>query len=164
MIRLTPPPILDYKSPATWIATWFGCGLMRPAPGTWGSLGALPFGILILAFGSPALLAIAAILLFFIGILATKVILTRSGDDTDPQIVVVDEVVGQWIALIPAALEPVSVLLALILFRAFDGLKPWPVCWFDRHVPGAWGVMSDDVAAGIMAAAMLLGLGYAGIL
>ena len=152
------PPRLNFKSPPVILATWFGCGLMRPAPGTWGSVGALPFGIFFLVFGSPVVLALAAIALFFIGIWATRQVLSGSGDDSDPQIVVIDEVVGQWIALIPAALNPVSLLLALILFRVFDVLKPWPVSYFDRKIGGAWGVMLDDVAAGILAALCLWGL------
>lgn len=156
MTRL--PPNLEFKSPQTLLATWFGCGLMRPAPGTWGSLGALPFGMIFLVLGGSTLLGLAAIILFPLGILATKAVLAGSGGDSDPQIVVVDEVVGQWIALIPAALSPVSVLLAFALFRAFDALKPWPVSYFDRKVPGAWGVMLDDVAAGILAALCLWGL------
>jgi len=152
------PPNLNFKSPPVLLATWFGCGLMRPAPGTWGSVGALPFGIFFLVFSSPVVLALAAIALFFIGIWATRQVLTGSGDDSDPQIVVIDEVVGQWIALIPAALNPVSLLLALILFRAFDVTKPWPVSYLDRKIGGAWGVMLDDVAAGILAALCLWGL------
>ena len=152
------PPNLNFKSPPVLLATWFGCGLMRPAPGTWGSVGALPFGIFFLVFSSPVVLALAAIALFFIGIWATRQVLTGSGGDSDPQIVVIDEVVGQWIALIPAALNPVSLLLALILFRAFDVTKPWPVSYLDRKIGGAWGVMLDDVAAGILAALCLWGL------
>ncbi len=152
------PANLNFKSPSTLLATWFGCGLMRPGPGTWGSVGALPFGIFFLVFCSPVVLALAAITLFFIGIWATRQVLTMSGDDSDPQIVVIDEVVGQWIALIPAALSPISVILALILFRIFDVWKPWPIGYFDQKIPGAWGVMLDDVAAGILAALCLWGL------
>lgn len=152
------PPHLDYKSPATWLATWFGCGMMRPAPGTWGSLGALPFGLMMLVWGGPAILALACIILFPIGLWATRAILKGSGSDHDPQIVVIDEVIGQWIALIPAAISPFSVVLAFALFRAFDALKPWPVSYFDRQIPGAAGVMLDDVAAGILAALCVYGI------
>ncbi len=156
-------PNLKFKSPATLLATWCGCGLMRPGPGTWGSLGALPFGIILLVLGGPALLGVAALLLFPLGIWATKQILKGSEEDHDPQIVVVDEVIGQWIALLPALLNPIYIVLAFIFFRAFDVLKPWPVSYFDQKIPGAWGVMLDDVAAGILAALCLLGVRYAGI-
>lgn len=160
---MKPIPSLNFKTPAALIATWFGCGLMRPAPGTWGSLGALPFGIIFLVLGGPVVLALAAMVLYPIGLWATKEVIKGSGEDHDPQIVVVDEVVGMWIALIPAIISPLSVVLAFILFRGFDALKPWPVSYFDQKVPGAHGVMLDDVAAGIMAALCLVGLRYAGI-
>ncbi len=157
------PPDMNFKSPSTLIATWFGCGLMRPAPGTWGSLGALPFGIIFLVLGSPFILGLACIILFPIGLWATREVLKGSDNDSDPQMVVVDEVVGQWIALIPAALNPISMVLAFVLFRAFDALKPWPVSYFDQKIPGAWGVMLDDVAAGILAALCVVGLRSLGI-
>lgn len=156
-------PNLKFKTPATLLATWCGCGLMRPGPGTWGSLGALPFGIILLVLGGPVLLGAAALVLFPLGIWATKQILKGSEEDHDPQIVVVDEVIGQWLALLPALLNPLYIVLAFIFFRAFDVLKPWPVSYFDQKIPGAWGVMLDDVAAGIMAALCLLGVRYAGL-
>lgn len=162
MKAMKPIPNLRFTSPETLIATWFGCGLLRPAPGTWGSLGAMPFGIIILVAGGPIALAVMAALLFPVGIWATKRILKNSGEDSDPQIVVVDEVVGMWIALIPALANPIHLVLAFILFRIFDALKPWPVSFFDQKVPGAYGVMFDDVAAGIMAAICLIGVRYAG--
>ena len=155
-------PNLKFNAPSTLLATWCGCGLMRPGPGTWGSLGALPFGILLLVLGGPVLLGVAALLLFPIGIWSTKQILKGSEEDHDPQIVVVDEVIGQWIALLPALLNPLYIVLAFIFFRAFDVMKPWPVSYFDQKIPGAWGVMMDDVAAGILAALCLLGVRYAG--
>lgn len=148
-------PTLNYKSPATWLALWFGCGLMRPGPGTWGTLGALPFGILFLAFGGPVLLALACIALFYPALKATQRLIDATGDH-DPKIVVVDEVIGVWIALIPAILSPFFVLLAFALFRLFDIWKPWPVSYFDQKMPGAMGVMLDDVAAGVMAAVIVL--------
>ena len=152
------------KSPALWIATWFGSGLAKKAPGTWGSLAALPFGIFFLYFGSPIILALAIIILFPLGLWATKQVLKGSGEDHDPKMVVVDEVIGQWIALLPALLfNPFHIVLAFVLFRGFDILKPWPVSFFDQKVPGAWGVIMDDIAAGVMAAIILIGLRYVGI-
>ena len=156
-------PNLEFKTPSTLLATWCGCGLMRPGPGTWGSLGALPFGIILLVAGGPVLLALAALALFPLGIWATKQVLKGSDTDHDPQIVVIDEVIGQWIALLPALLNPLYIVLAFVFFRAFDVLKPWPVSYFDRKIPGAMGVMLDDVAAGVLAALCLLGVRYAGI-
>ena len=151
-----------FKSPAFWVATWFGCGLMRPAPGTWGTLGALPFGVLLLVFfGWPALLAAAAIV-FAAGYWAASEFEKMTGEHDSGKIVI-DEAAGMFLALLPAAPNTVSIALAFALFRFFDVLKPWPVSWCDKKLPGALGVMMDDVAAGLMAAACLWGLRYAGL-
>lgn len=156
------PAKLNYRDPATWVATWGGSGLLKPAPGTWGTLGGLPFGILFLVLGGPTVLALAAIALFPIGLWATRRVEAMTGDH-DSGFIVVDEVVGIWITLLFAVATPLSVMLAFGLFRAFDALKPWPVSHFDKNVPGAMGVMLDDVAAGLMAGLCLLGLRYVGI-
>ncbi|AEP09608.1 phosphatidylglycerophosphatase A family protein [Micavibrio aeruginosavorus] len=161
MADLTPAK-LNYRDPATWVATWGGSGFLKPAPGTWGTLGGLPFGILFLVLGGPVVLALAAIALFPLGLWATRRVEGMTGDH-DSGFIVVDEVVGIWITLLFAAITPVSVVLAFVLFRAFDALKPWPVSHFDKNVPGAMGVMLDDVAAGLMAGLCLLGLRYVGI-
>lgn len=158
MLRFLVPPYLNLSHPTTWLASWFGLGFLRPAPGTWGSIGAIPFGLLMMHHGGYITLAIASIILFIIGFFASRYILRQSGSDTDPQIIVVDEVVGQWLALMAATLNPLSILLSFALFRFFDALKPWPVSFFDQKMPGAWGVMLDDVAAGLMAAIVLFGL------
>ena len=79
----------------------------------------------------------------------------------DPSFVVIDEVAGQWIALLPAGLDPVLFVAGFLAFRLFDIWKPWPVSWADRDVPGALGVMLDDLIAGAYAAAVVYGIGYA---
>ena len=73
-------------------------------------------------------------------------------DGHDSKMIVIDEVAGQWIALLPAALNPALILIAFILFRFFDILKPWPISFIDKKVPGALGVMGDDIIAGLFAA------------
>jgi len=65
--------------------------------------------------------------------------------------VVIDEVAGQWIALIAAPLTPLGFALAFLIFRFYDILKPWPVDLAERRLPGAWGIMGDDIVAGIYA-------------
>lgn len=155
-------PALNYKDPYTLFALWFGCGLFRPAPGTWGTLGALPFGIIFLVFGGPLMLVLACAALFYPALKATQRVIDATGDP-DPKIVVVDEVIGMWIALIPAAFSGFYVVLAFAFFRLFDIWKPWPVSYFDQKVPGAMGVMLDDVAAGIMAAMCVAGVRFSGI-
>lgn len=154
---------VSLKDPLILIALWFGCGLMKPGPGTWGTIGALPIGILLLVFGGWPVLLLAALAISVIGYFAAKRYEEQSGVHDASQ-VVVDEVAGMWIALIPAALTPISVITAFILFRFFDILKPWPVGWADKNLPGATGVMTDDILAGIIAALILVGLQYAGIL
>lgn len=144
------------------IATFFYVGLMRPAPGTWGSAAAIPVGYLIhVAGGFPALL-MATIAVFFIGWWAT-LNETRGKEDHDPSEIVIDEVAGQWIALLPlsgglwhAGMDPwlfpyPGWIGAFLIFRLFDIWKPGPVGWADRKST-AFGVMFDDVIAGVMAA------------
>ncbi len=152
---------LDFKHPATWVATWCGTGLMQPAPGTWGTLGALPFGMILMVVGGIPALIIASIIFFFVGLWAAKHFETMVREK-DSGMIVIDEAVGLWIALIPALLTPLSIGLAFVLFRFFDIIKPFPIGWLDKKYKGAFGVMIDDVVAGIFAAIVMIGLRYVG--
>ncbi|WP_300057844.1 phosphatidylglycerophosphatase A [uncultured Roseobacter sp.] len=151
------------------IGTVLGIGYIRPAPGTWGSLVALPWAWLLHLLGGLPLLLIAIITAFAKGWWATAV-MTRDSTESDPSEVVVDEVVGQWIALLPLSYAAwsrgIDVLTmwpgwiaAFLLFRLFDILKPGPVGWADRR-GDALGVMLDDVIAGIFAAIGVLALAW----
>ncbi len=146
------------------LAVFFGAGLLRPAPGTWGSLAALMTGYVIARYFGVWGLVLGAALAFFVGWWATAEE-TRGKDDHDPSEIVIDEVAGQWISLIPVVAligTPVSLwsaatlwwLAAFALFRLFDITKPGPVGWADRR-GSALGVMLDDVIAGGIAAAVL---------
>ena len=142
------------------LATWFGFGLLPGAPGTWGSLAALPVAWLIHMKSGPAGLAIAAIIIFFIGIWAAGVYAREIGN-RDPGQVVIDEVAGQWITLALAApLDPIFYAVAFLMFRVFDILKPWPASWVDQRLKGGVGIMLDDVIAALYAAAALVAFGY----
>ncbi len=145
------------------IATWFGSGLLPKAPGTWGSLAAIPFAYIVSVYTCPYALIFGIIALFFIGIWASDKI-EESVQKKDPGFIVVDEVVGQWIALLPlpflySILDPNSfyffsapiAVLAFIAFRIFDIWKPWPVNYADKNVHGGYGIMLDDVIAGMYA-------------
>lgn len=143
------------------IATFGGVGFLRPAPGTWGSLAALPVALVLIWIGGPWLFVIATLLVIGLGWVATQAEITET-QDTDPGQVVIDEVAGQWIALWPlafgAAWNAVAVtalwpgwIAAFLLFRLFDIWKPGPVGWADRR-NDALGVMLDDVIAGVFAA------------
>ncbi len=148
-----PPPQDSASKIRRMVLTWFSCGLSPKAPGTVGSLGALPLGILLDLIGGWPLLLAAAALLFYVGWKFAD--LELPGKDSDPGWIVADEVVGQWIALAAAPLTFVGILGAFALFRLFDITKPWPVSTADRNVGGGLGVMLDDVLAGVYAAIII---------
>jgi phosphatidylglycerophosphatase A len=148
---VSPPEKLGFWHPATLSATWFGVGLLRPAPGTWGSLAALPVGLILILVLTPVGLALIAALFFAIGVWASNA-MEAASQTKDPSSVVLDEVVGQWVVLLFTPLTLGWYAAAFLLFRLFDIWKPWPVRWADRELKGGLGVMSDDVLAAIYAA------------
>lgn len=149
MTDITAKPVRpNLGHPGVLLATWFGAGYLPKAPGTWGSLGALPFAWVMMEIGGPYTLAGATVVVFFVGLWASKVYMDKTGAH-DPGAIVIDEVVGQWIVVLVAPLNPVVYALAFVLFRFFDVLKPWPISWADRKIGGAMGVMVDDVFAGL---------------
>ncbi|MGE0713994.1 MAG: phosphatidylglycerophosphatase A [Alphaproteobacteria bacterium] len=154
-MRVRPP--LPLRHPAVLVATGFGVGFAPRAPGTWGSLAALPFGWALLHAGGPWLLAAAAAVILMVGAVATDMLLARGAAD-DPGYVVADEIGGQWLALLPAAPDLETVAAAFVLFRLFDIVKPWPIGWLDRRISGGVGAMLDDTVAGFAAAAVLMGV------
>jgi phosphatidylglycerophosphatase A len=133
-----------------WLSSWFGSGFLRPAPGTIGSLAAIPFGYAIAHVSGPIGLAMAALALLCIGTVAADRFGKKSGA-VDDQSIVVDEVVGMWIAAIPAEGHMDLWWVAFFLFRLFDIYKPWPASFFDNRSIGGIDVMMDDVIAGIYA-------------
>ena len=151
MALLSPlPDSLRWYQPAAWVSTWFGTGLLPIMPGTWGTIAALPFGwVMHTHFGNMGLL-VATVLIFFIGWWTTIGYVAADGRG-DPGMVVVDEVAGIWLTLAFVSQTPESYAAAFVLFRFFDAVKPWPIRWIERSVPGALGVMVDDIAAGVAA-------------
>jgi phosphatidylglycerophosphatase A len=146
------------KTPWAWtVATFFGAGYWRRGPGTAGSVAAAGIWLLVGYLGSGRmssgdlawLTAAAALALLAVGIPASTVVARQSGRK-DPQFVVADEAVGQWITLIacPSAIR--YAVLGLLLFRVFDIWKPFPIRRIERLTEG-WGIMLDDVGAGIYA-------------
>jgi phosphatidylglycerophosphatase A len=150
------PPAQLRKTPWAWtIATFFGAGLGRPGPGTWGSVAAVllwgfvawlyhptPNGILFVTF-------IGIILSIASGVPAATIAARESGRH-DPGFVVIDEVAGQWITLIGSPADFRHGIIALILFRLFDITKPFPIRHLEK-LPDGWGIVFDDVAAGLYA-------------
>ncbi len=145
------------------IATFFGAGFWKSGPGTVGSIVAAAIWLFaghlvwttptVTSFVTTAQLACvtaaAALLLLAIAVRAATIVARESGRK-DPQIVVADEVVGQWITLIAAPAGWEYALIGLVLFRLFDITKPPPIRKIE-HLPEGWGIMLDDVAAGIYA-------------
>lgn len=146
------------KSKTRWafiLATFFGAGYMKPGPGTWGSVGA----VLVWAIAAWALpgsnLALALpllggiLLVIAIGVPAATIAARESGRH-DPGFVVIDEVAGQWIALLGCPRDWSHAVIALVLFRLIDITKPFPARQLES-LPEGWGIMFDDVAAGLYA-------------
>ena len=156
------PPIQNSDSPkcrwAWTVATFFGAGFGKPGPGTWGSVGAVlvwAVAAWLLPSGSGTLLLwllCGIVVATAIGVPASTIVARESGRE-DPQFVVIDEVIGQWIALILCPRDWAHALIALVLFRLFDITKPWPVRKLE-DLPEGWGIVFDDVAAGLYALAI----------
>jgi len=145
----------------TLVATVFGAGLSPKAPGTCGTVMAVPLAWGLDKLGQPAFLA-GMVLVSVIGTLAAHAYVRATGKDDDQRIVI-DEVAGYLVTLAPVARTPVHLALAFVLFRLFDIWKPQPVRWVDRHVGGGFGVMADDLAAGVYGAAVLFALDHFGV-
>ncbi len=144
------------------VATVLGIGNLRPAPGTWASIaaGAIAYPLCV---GASETALIPALIAGVLGATALGLLAAPSAIKhfarLDPSQVVIDEVAGAWTALacIPAATlhraPLLGIAIAVAWFRVFDIAKPWPVGWLER-LPGAWGIMADDLAAGVLAGAM----------
>ena len=143
------------KKPSHLLATFFGIGLLRPAPGTWGSL-------------------IAALLWYFFEflhsytfiilptfILCSWLVCIKADQDSeskDNSLIVIDEVAGMLIALSFIAHDAILYLLAFLLFRLFDILKPWPISWVGRNIKGGLGILLDDLIAGFAAGGIIFAI------
>lgn len=138
---------------ARYLATWFGCGLSPRAPGTVGSIGAVPLHLL-LATLPGTLHATVAVLLAGVGVWAAQRYATECGE-TDPQRVVIDEVAGTVIAMGMVRSAPFAVqCAALVAFRVFDIWKPWPIRRLEHLRPIGVGIMFDDLLAGVFGGAL----------
>jgi phosphatidylglycerophosphatase A len=143
------------------LGTWFGCGFIPKAPGTAGTLGALPLYLLLVRWG-PWAVAGGGGVITLLGVWASgRVAIQRQMKD--PQIVCIDEVAGVLLVLAVAPFTVPGVATAVVLFRALDMTKPWPARAAER-LPGGWGVMMDDVAAAGWGAALVWGARMVGFL
>jgi len=149
------------RTRSAWLlGTFFGAGYFPKGPGTAGSLAAILLAICLIQLGfAPWGFAELSLVLLYPGIWAAGLVATESGRK-DPQIVVVDEVLGQWLTLAGAVrLNWKSLVIGFVLFRIFDILKPPPVRQIER-VPGGAGIVLDDMMAGIYAALVLYAAGW----
>ena len=138
------------------IATWFGCGYFPWGPGTAGSLAAVLIGVVLHHFFGSGRITLLALTVVQVGPAiwaATRA--ARMVEREDPGLVVVDEVLGQWVTLLGATvLEWKTWIAAFVLFRLLDIWKPWPVRSLER-LPEGMGIVSDDLAAGVYGALIL---------
>jgi phosphatidylglycerophosphatase A len=148
------------SSVATLFATFFGCGRSPFAPGTVGSLAAILIAWPLSRFGfGPLHFAILTLVLLYPAILSAGVVATSTGRK-DPQIVVIDEVLGQWLTLAGALrFDLLTFAVAFALFRLFDIWKPPPIRRIER-IPGGAGIVLDDIMAGVYGALVLFLVGW----
>lgn len=143
------------------LATWFGSGLSPFAPGTFGSLAALPFGYGILLYGDTLMLGVMIMALFWPAVIAAKHVDNHLGK-RDSSAIVIDEVLGVWLTMLAITDTPTvaQVMGAFALFRFFDILKPFPIRWIDRKLKSPLGVILDDLVAGFFALIVFWGIRY----
>ena len=150
------------------VATFFYVGLLRPAPGTWGSIAGVISAYTFLQLTNFLVFCFLLIFSILIGFWTTKIYIEQNPEKSDPSEVVIDEVIGQWIAILPVGyifqLEQANTenlwifwLWAFVSFRFFDIVKLGLVGWADK-LGGALGVMLDDILAGVAAAITLTAL------
>ncbi|MDP2561823.1 phosphatidylglycerophosphatase A [Psychrobium sp. 1_MG-2023] len=149
---------LSLANPWHFLALGFGSGLAPKAPGTFGTLAALPLYFLMMDLSLFSFVIITIIIT-----VAGFWICDKTAKDMqihDHGAIVWDEVAGMLITLIAAPVSLTAVIVGFVLFRFFDILKPWPIKLLDRHVHGGFGIMIDDVLAGVFAALCLQGIHY----
>ena len=135
------------SNPVHWISLGLGSGLLSVAPGTWGTLVGVGLYFLVSDWSVMFYLSLVAVL-FFIGSSAADFTSKKLGMH-DHGSIVIDEIVGVLVALFQCPAGFGWVILTFLLFRAFDILKPWPIWLVDRNIPGGFGIMLDDLIAGV---------------
>ncbi len=145
----------------TFLATGFGSGLAPFAPGTMGTLVGVVICLLCLPLPWPMrLLIVIALSALSICVAGRAEKIYQKKDD---QRIVIDEIIGFQITMLPVSITILHLCVGFVLFRIFDILKPFPINNLQR-LPGGWGVVIDDVAAGIYAGIILFALNYTGII
>lgn len=151
---INPSPLELVRSPTLMLAFGFGSGLSRLAPGTVGTIAAIPLWWLLTQLSPPLYLA-TVLVAAIIGVSICGRAAEQMGVH-DHAGIVWDEFVGFWITMAFFPISPVSLMLGFCLFRLFDIWKPWPISWLDKNMSGGLGIMIDDIVAGLTAG----GLGW----
>jgi len=144
------------SNPIHFLALGFGAGLLKPAPGTWGTLVAIPLYLLAMQVISPSSMVYLGLII--VSFIAGIYICGKTAIDAgvhDHGSIVWDEIVGFWITMLFVPVTWQNIALGFALFRVFDIVKPWPIKLLDKHVHGGFGIMIDDVLAGIFAWVLL---------
>jgi len=152
------PTVEHLKNPVYALGLGLGSGLAPKAPGTFGTLAALPFYFLLSGLNLQLYITVV-VLAALVGIWICDKTADALGVHDHPAIVW-DEFVGMWITLIALPVGWLPVLLGFGLFRLFDIIKPWPISWLDKKVSGGFGIMIDDVLAGVFALVSLHAILY----
>lgn len=147
---MTVEPLKIIKNPIHFLAFGFGSGLSPKAPGTFGTLAAVPIYLALIYSGNSFFYLFVLVLLSLLGFWLCGKTAKDLGVHDHPGIVW-DEIVGFLITMYQAPLGWVWILIGFALFRVFDILKPWPIRWLDQKVEGGMGIMLDDILAGIFA-------------
>ena len=138
-----------WRHPAFFIAFGFGSGLLPKAPGTWGTLAAIPIYLLLVNIGWPFYFVVT-VCAFVLGVYVSDRVSLELGEHDYPGIVW-DEVVGFLLTILLAPSGLIWIIIGFVLFRFFDIWKPFPIRWVDKRVRGGFGIMLDDVLAAIPA-------------
>ena len=145
----------NLKKPTHLLATWFGIGLLRPAPGTWGSLAGVILWFL-LPNSHSWIWLILPLFIFLSWYVCAAV--NKDSDSEDHSSIVIDEVAGMFVALAFVPHTALAYFGAFVLFRLFDIWKPWPISWVDKNIKGGWGILFDDMLAGLFSGVILFSL------
>ena len=145
----------NLRKPTHLLATWFGIGLLRPASGTWGSLA----GVILWFFLPNAhswILLILPLFIFLSWYVCAQA--NKDSDSGDHSSIVIDGVAGMLVTLAFVPHTLIAYFLAFLFFRLFDIWKPWPISWVDKNIKGGWGILFDDLLAGLFAGVILFPL------
>ena len=140
------------------IGTVFNIGKLPLAPGTWSSFFAVLVWYIFFRELNTIYFLLINIILFFLGLISSEIIIKNSNDH-DPSKIVIDEWVGQWISLLFLPITLINAVIGFILFRFFDISKLKPISYMEK-IQGGWGIMLDDVLAGLLTLIILYSVNY----